>query len=347
MKTDPIPQLNSRQELPQENEAQLDVREISSALEESYGVASSEEIEQKRLEAASRIRERDPLDIDQNAERALAGIEQFYSEKSASGKTGMRKALFQARRLRKLHGKADTFAKAFDEILFSAIQHGAPDLGDEVELKSPAVLAKESGVSTQEAARYSGAFDDAIGNTNYVFANADVLTSVTGRSRNHYTITSGDGYVVPVDITNMHPTRRMNDLGDRGVLQLGMYADNIYSIPGFKKVFALYSAALFDSPEDALGFYQTYKHMMSMGSRWDLDEGENGLYDNRWSTYGPHSQNHHTELGASYADKDSRANDKAHAIALSMRELLEQYDIYPPMEPEFQFRDKVAAKRSA
>lgn len=344
--TDPVPHSAPWPEQISDDQDQLDKVEITAALTERYREAPNEEIAQERYELVKRIRDRDPLDIAHNTERALAGIEQFYVDNNLHGKRGMGRALAQARGLRGLRSKADVFEKTFDQTLFSDIEHGAPDLGDEVELKSPATLAHESGVSVREKARYTGALDIAMGNTDYVFANTKALKSVAGHSRNHYKITSDNGYVVPTDIAVMYPTNRMFGTRDNGVMQLELYADNIHAIPGFKKVFALYSAALFDSPDDALGFYQTFRHVMNEARRWDLDEREDGTNYHRWAAYGPHSRDNNMELGQAYVDQDARANDRSHAITLAMRELVERYNIYPPMEPEFQFRDKVAATRS-
>lgn len=342
MKTDPTPQTALSHEHADEDHANLDVY---GGLKGQYSEAQNEDIEQERHELVDRIRDRDPLDIAQNTERTLAGIERSYLKADTSKKHGLGKAISQARRLRKLRRKADTFAKAFDKTVFSDIEHAGPDLGDEVELKSPAALAKEEGLDIKDKAKHSGGLDMAMGNTDYVFATTKALASVTSLfGRERYKITSDEGYVVSTDISYMHPTRKMIKAGDYGVMQLGLYADNIHTIPGFKKVFALYSAALFDSPDEALGFYQTYKHMMSQGGRWDLDEDDGG-FRSRWSSYGAWAQHSQTEFGRQYTDSEGAANDKSHAIALVMRELVERYNIYPPIEPEFQFKDKVAATR--
>jgi hypothetical protein len=318
--------------------------EISAAVAEQYGVAKDPEAEQQRLEIVHKIRDREPTEIAYNAAKAVAGIEQFYAQEKTSGKRGLLKGLSSARHLRELHKKATEFGRFFDETVFSDIEHATRNnIGENVELKSPQTLAVESGTSIHDNGPHSGGVDVAMGNANYVFANTNELVSFTGVGSNRYKITSDDGYAVPVDVAYTDIRAVASESEDYAVRKLGLYADNIYTIPDFKTVFALYGAALFDSPQDAVGFYKTFKHMMAQARRWDLDDKGDGSNYHKWDTYGPNNQNDNRNVDE-YAT-DRYANDRAHTIALRMRELVEDYGIYPPLEPEFQFKGKVEAAR--
>lgn len=289
--------------------------------------------QERRFFAMDFIRNRNPEDIAANAIVATREIERLYLEnhydKSRFGKKIA---------LRSLHKKARAFQDAFDERVFGRVESAVPseiDLSDNAELQSADMRATIAGKDWQFVnGLHQGYLDAAIGNTDYVFANAEPLKSYTGyTSRNVYNITSQDGYVTPVDILYTIPVNSVNN--DYEGSQLDLYARNIYSIPDFKKVFALYNAALFDSPEDAIGFARAFRHAVPYG-KW----GEGDAVP-EWSP---------REVYDKFTEQDAhgthvlRSNSKVASIAWRMKQLAAR-GVYPPLEPEFQFRGSVMAHK--
>lgn len=288
-------------------------------------------------------------DIEANARKATHAIEKSYLGDELEGKLPLTRVLTGAVRRLQLRKKAERFEAEFEAALFSNVEHatGFDSLVDnETELKSVAVLAEDVGVDLAEQALNHGSEDIAIGNASYVFANTNMLASRTaggGYASNRYKITSEDGYAAPYDIAYTYPDTHSSSYEDYGAARLNLYADNIYAIPDFKKVFSLYSASLFETPQDAIGFYKTFKSMMETGNRWKLDK--EGDTDNRWLPSGDADRNIAQRYTRETKYGGFEASDRSHAIALKMRQMLNEYGVYPPMEPEFQFRDAVQGER--
>ena len=295
--------------------------------------APTREASRRRSIAVDRIRNRDEHDVAHNERRASDTIETFYLNTITESTTKIGRLL----KLRQLRKRADQFHETFDELLFADIEHVTPhDIGETATLQSVQERAQNADVEISN----QGYIDDAVGNLDYVFANAKGLKSYTGSSAKYaYRIESDDGYAVPMDMTDVYPAIGNSEHDYQGA-QLELYADNVFSIPDFKKVFALYAAALFDSPEDALGYYQAFRHSIRNG-RWDHVDG-----DHAWAIHADSGSGGYEK----YMQQDQRGhfisepNETAAAIALRMKQLAER-GVYPPMEPEFQFRRQVEASR--
>lgn len=286
-------------------------------------------------ELAKKIKERTPKDLEHNYTNALHSLLEEYRTKS--GDVNQRQTVRSHLRgiFRKPHDeikemfedKAGEFREAFDVILFPHIEHSAPNtLPDEMELKSPPLLAKESGKSVEEESHSSGTLDQSIGNTDYVFAN---FNSMPSRSFNRYgrnfEIISTDGYAVPIDIADLKALPSMAKDGNYRTSMLEAYANNIFTLSQFKEVFSAYAAVFFDTPEDALLFFNRYTESQDI-SRADFWESD---IDSKWGSSG---------LTEAEKAEDSRRFNQ-------MRSFFEKTGIYPPFCPEIQFKDKVSAKR--
>lgn len=274
-----------------------------------------------------RVRLRNSEDLQHNFDRAMTALQETYiREKQAEKRPLLRfiqpDILTRRKSIAELDRKAGQFADYFEAPVFGNVLHAAEaELSDEVELKSPNMLAIEAGKSVQDTSKSSGERDRIIGNTDYVFANSVELPSRSFFFNNTYRIASEDGYVVPVDIADFKLTAEQFLPGSEGKYidaQIGLYADNIYKIPDFKKFFATYNAAFFDSPQDALDFYKAYGRNVIMADFWE-----------------------HPTVGG--RAKFPEEHDQT--IFERMRELYNKHHVYPPIMPEFQFRHSVPAKR--
>jgi len=176
------------------------------------------------------------------------------------------------------------------------------------------MLATEKGVKSEEAAAHSGDRDREIGNTHYVFANADTLRSRSAGGPYAYRIATDEGYVVPLDIASIRSpdlvTPRSKDEADN--YDLDMYAKNLYTIPDFKVLFATYCAVLFDQPDAAIDFFHRNWFWPDSAKCWD--------------------------------DAQMRDDGEDSPIKRRMRELLIKGGIEPPVSPEFQFKDQVVGE---
>lgn len=270
-------------------------------------------IKHQQKAAAERIRKRDSEDLKNNFNRSVKGIYDFYIEKQTQllpkGLRSTLKLILKKYLVAKLEHKADLFGKEFESTVFSNIIHFTDnDLGLEVQLKSPSLLAKEKGVLLEEIPTHTNLSDVEIGNDRYVFARSPLLWSrYQAAGKYAYKIESEEGDVVPIDIA---------DLKSDNPLALGYdykcYADNVYAFADFKRLFSLYCAAVFPSSEEAIKVLKL--------------QGDQMFYDFYYWL----------ESVEGYPDSE---------IRLKMRNLLSRARVYPPISPEFQFKDKVMAKR--
>lgn len=297
--------------------------------------APNSEIGRRRFLALDLIRKREAEHIADNATVAERHIESNYLD-NIVGATGKIHRTLKRRALRK---KAAKFAKYFNETFFSDIEHSTKvDLGDTVEFHSSVERERLTGTAGSQ----TGSGDVALGNDMYVFANARQLKSPAGIQRNVYKINSEDGYVVPMDIAYTsvpwHEDHRHVDGYDYESENMELYAANIYSIQDFKKVFALYTASLFESPDEAISFFQMYRRSIGQNN-WERAGDDKGFIPERT---GGKSNNllAHDSLGNTM----HQPNEKAIRIAKNMKTLADK-GVYPPAEPEFQFPHRIAARK--
>lgn len=285
---------------------------------------------QEQAIAAERIKNRDAMDIRNNFERSMRGINDFYVEKQIQLLPKRSKLiprlLLEKYFSHKLERLAQSFGEDFDSAVFSNIVHGsASDLGEEADLKSPALLAEESKVPFDEVpGKHSGGIDIEIGNTDYVFgasmnlrgrAWGSVGPNASDTYKAYYRIESEDGYVVPVDITVMKPHKP-----NQGQMNLSTYADNIFTLRDFKKLLPTYCAALFESSEMAVKFLA--RAQMLDNDFWFKIDDPNFT-------------------GMPIGDTE----DSDIVTLQNMRQILADANVYPPFGPEFQFKDRVRAVR--
>ena len=295
--------------------------------------APNSETSRRRFIALDLIRKREAEHIADNAIVAERHIESNYLD-NIVGATGK---IHRAVKLRALRRKAAKFSEYFDETLFSDIEHSTRnDLGDTVEFHSSTERERLTG----EGGLHTGSHDTAIGNDTYVFANTKQLKSFAGTQRNVYKINSDEGYVVPMDIAYMHvpwhAERRHEDGYDYESENLEFYAANIYSIQDFKEVFALYTASLFDSPDDAIGFFKNFKRSIGDG-RWNGAGNGEGFM--------PSEGTYDKFLARDRLNNPVLLpNEEAVEIAGKMK-VLADMGVYPPAEPEFQFPHRIVGRK--
>lgn len=280
-----------------------------------------------------RIRTRDPQDLKDNANRALNALEELYISQELMSIPQPMKLLpnyiLERYLLKKLRKKVSYFQKEFDTTFFNNIVHATlKSMPDEPELKSPNYLAKEKGLTIEGTSSHTGGSDIEIGNSDYVFAGSLKLPSrgmamATGEDAKIYRINSENGYAVPVDIADLqgyeewHYSQQTETWMD---FLKDIYANNIYTIKDFKKVFSTYSAVLFESPNQAINSLHNI-WTITFGTPWtetQLDRSLNNM-----------EQEHHP-----LPENQKKA-------LLLMRTLLRKHKLYPPFEPEFQFKDRV------
>jgi len=283
-----------------------------------------------------RIRERRPEDIQKNAERAVQGIVDWYVAEKTNSHTSSRlgKILEKipgrnpaAKDKKELQRKTESFRTYFDENVFNKVEHSTKSqLPDEAFLKSPGLLATEKGNDIRDNSAHTVDDDVLMGNTDYVFANFYDLPSRTfSQYGPNYVIESQDAFAVPVDIADLKIPSSMlkEDLSDFRLKQMKAYADNIFTFADFKNVFSLYSAAMFETPQDAITFFTRY------GSSIDIAKAA------FWESTSYWGQGNMTE------DQLAVENNKL----IQMKKLFINKGIYPPFSPEVQFKDKVTAKK--
>lgn len=284
----------------------------------------------RRLAAIERIRNRKPEDITANANRAIASIEDVYITQSTDHNRET------------LQRKVTHFAEYFDRTVFDAILHATQDLGKHIELKSPATLAQESGSDISQTGTNSKPLDVLIGNTDYIFGNSPSMPSYdllsiaekTGAQYRLSKFNEADVFVVPLDIVHFHDLAR-TDSDDSLAVTLEQYANNIYSMQDFKKIFASYNAALFETPQQAIEFYNNFSGAFRFGRNWRSLDSDSDL---DWPRApGPESARNMLRL----------MKTDEHDAALRMRDIMWRFGVYPPLAPEFQAPHKVSAERLA
>lgn len=154
-------------------------------------------------------------------------------------------------------------------------------------------------------ATQSGELDDKIGNTSYVFAYSSQLRGPSyAAGGNMYRINSRECYVVPMDIAHLH-------YSDEESVEL--YSKNIYTFEQFREMFSAYCCTVFDSPEQAVDLLASYFYYPDQADAWKPDSFR-------------------------------LLQDKSHEIYFQkMAMLLNEYQIVPPVSPEFQFKDEVTS----
>ena len=225
-----------------------------------------------------------------------------------------------------LRDKTRRFKTLFDKELFTQVTHGIGtyDEKPQVTLMSTARLAEDEGKKPEEVSTRSGPQDEAIGNTNLVFANLYPLSS-RSMAGVLYKIDSRDGWVVPVDYADLKaiPDEEKLKSLPPGYFdareyfedKITLYADNIYRIPDFEQFFSGFSAAFFESPEVAI-------RTLAEAGRDEVARG------NYWMKY-----------SVNYRSKT--LPDPTALIRI--RDFFEETGVVPPMVPEYQFKDSVPA----
>ena len=265
-----------------------------------------------------RIEKKDAEDLENNFHRAMKGIDDFCKEKQIpllpKAIRMLPKSVLELYLARKLKAKTEEFDRELESTVFSNITHfTAKDLGQEVELKSPDVLSNERGKSTVDYDKefHTGFSDIEMGNSHYIFAGSTYLLSRSMEGKFRYKIESKDGYVMPMDIAD---ARSDNPDKRRRSYDYAMYADNVYKLSDFKLLFSHYCAAVFNSPKEALSYLQ----------------------DEHWRMFG--NNDYWFEPPSEYRSPNSE-------IRLSMKSLLSRARVFPPLAPEFLFKDRVMGKR--
>lgn len=248
------------------------------------------------------IRERSPRLLEENFLRASTRIKEFATDTGLSTHA--------------LKLKTNKFEGFFDKNVFNNIVHTAyenfADSDGNTLLKSPNIIGR---------ANASGQRDYEMGNTDYVFASADLLRSNSSRHKYEYEITSRNCFVVPMDIAHIkveldqpwdkYQNKQLADL-ELDVKQMQIYVKNIYSYEDFKKLFSLYCSVVFDSPQQAIDFLS-----------------RNSFY---------------ADLADAYKPGTTPAWPEDQPYMEKLVELHNNYGILPPFSPEFQFEDTVEAK---
>jgi hypothetical protein len=291
--------------------------------------ATPKDLERRIIEAREnnlrRIIERNPTEIHENYDRAVQALEAYHLSRS---RIPVLRRLFGG--VSQLHKKADLFYSYYDTTVFDKIGHTASvDLGPTATLRSPERLAFQAGLKESKG-HHSNDLDRTIGNTHYVFAGLDATPSRSyspRSSQTYYIAPSTPGYAVPIDIVDIKwPYLWSYDITNGGYEypHLQMYADNIFDIPDFKRLYALYNATIFNEPQEAINFYKTQRFNFECADCWLSDQ----LLTDWFSDIKPSPplEPDNTRMG-------------------QMRDILINYGIYPPVAPEFQYRDEVLGSR--
>lgn len=271
---------------------------------------------------AETIRERAPETLRRNFVEAKNSLDDFYYVSRISER---RFKLFVPKReqlIKELNQKSKIFTDYFKHVVFASILHSTDeeipeDETQEVTLKSPSLLAEEKGQENSETSRHQGEFDKTIGSNELVFANSKYLTSRSFSGTKIYDISSSEACVIPLDIDDILPPGKVDESKYLDALRVHFISRNIFNYEDFKEFFARYCAVVFETPEEALAFFKHNYHIPLQAGVWESEES---------------------------VQKNVRSSDeKKHAIKI--RSLYVNKGIVPPFSPEWQYKNKVRAKR--
>lgn len=265
-------------------------------------------IDRERIEAVDRIKTRTPELLQANYAQTMSRLMSKGSEKMPRQGRGIRSLLERRGANQKdFNQKVREFNVYHRQNTFGTIVHVSTNIGDasnQVTLKAPSLLGSSAS---------SGVLDEEIGNTNYVFAASNRLrsNSARGGGRKQYVIDSRDCFAVPMDIAHIHS----HDFDGSETARLQFYANNIFTYDQFVEIFSAYTALLFDSPEEAVEFFERKWFYPDNANAWNVEELE----------------------------ETSRQNPDD-AILLKMARLYKEEGIVPPISPEFQYLNQVDAR---
>lgn len=273
-------------------------------------VAFAETIKAEYSSNVAKIKERSPETLKANFENGMRVLQDEYFIKRTRERRFGSFLFNRDRAVKELSQKAKSFKDYFDQKVFANIIHTSSLEFEEDESGQVTLLS----ANRAGGAKHQGDFDASIGSNDMIFANSRTLRSRSFGGPNHYKISANDAYVVPMDVAVMHAWNRSGEeLNDESI---AFYASrNIFSASDFETYFSTYCATLFETPEDAINFFQANNFLPLQAGVWHSDE--NVL---------------------------KRVQDeKEKGIALKMRELYVKKNLFPPFSPEWQFKDEVKA----
>lgn len=275
-------------------------------------IAFAETIKVEYLSNVAKIKERSPETLKANFENGMRVLQDEYFVKRTRERRFGSFLFSKDKAVKELNQKAKGFKDYFDQKLFANIIHTS-SLEFEDDESGQVTLLSANRVG---GARHQGDFDASIGSNDMIFANSRTLRSRSFGGPNHYKISSKDAYVVPMDVAVMHAWNASGEeLNDESI---AFYASkNIFSATDFETYFSTYCATLFDTPEDAIKFFQVNNFLPLKAGVW-------------------HSDDRLVRSLMSSGEKDKQ-------IAIKMRELYIKKNLFPPFSPEWQFRDEVKA----
>lgn len=275
-------------------------------------IAFAETIKSEYSSNITKIKERSAETLKVNFEAAMGVLQdEYFSKRIKERKLG---SFLYGRNnaVKELNQKTKFFKDYFDQKVFSNIIHTS-SLEFETDENGQVTLASANRVG---GAKHQGEFDAAIGSNDMIFANSRMLRSRSFGGANHYKISSKDAYVMPVDIAEVHA---WNPVGEEFYNESRAFyvSKNIFSAKDFETYFSTYCATLFDTPQDAIKFFQANNFLPLRAGIWHSEE----------------------RLVRALMTK----GEKEKQIALKMRELYINKNLFPPFSPEWQFKDEVKA----
>lgn len=256
------------------------------------------------------IRKKSDKTLRENYQRNTSAIIATHLDKV----NGLTERLFHPRE-RALMEKKNRFAQYFEQHNFGRLIHASPN---DIPTDSDGFVTIKSAQDVSFAAQ-SGSLSSAMGHLSMVFTGPFGMVSTSRSSDFTYVIDNPSRYpgvAVPADFGHIAHPPELVDAPEalKNRIDLDLYARNIYSIADFKDFFALYAAYLFDSPQQAILFFQ--RHYIDIDSEYALDQ----------------------KMIDTWEEPDRSVMNR-------MKELFETYGIIIPVSPEIQFTTEVKARK--